>query len=166
MGKKTKIIIGAVLGAVFVIIGIPLIVLYFAPGAMPANADSITGISQFFVLSEGNLYNVKFSLVDSNNAVVTSDASVKFIVTGGSSNPSQVLGKEIYRQEFDIKSADFQTYEQVLTGQPITAYAWQIDKNNSLPPPFNTDGSYIKAAYLNVTLPNNKTLTSNLETFF
>lgn len=62
MGKKTKIIIGGVLGAVFVIIGIPLIVLYLAPGAMPADADSITGISQFVVLSEGNLYNVRFSL--------------------------------------------------------------------------------------------------------
>ena len=60
MGKKTKIIIGV--RCSLVIIGIPLIVLYLAPGAMPADADSMTGISQFVVLSEGNLYNVRFSL--------------------------------------------------------------------------------------------------------
>ena len=60
MGKKTKIIIGV--RCSLVIIAIPLIVLYLAPGAMPADADSMTGISQFVVLSEGNLYNVRFSL--------------------------------------------------------------------------------------------------------
>ena len=95
---------------------------------------------------------------------MTSDASVKFVVTASSSNPAVVLGKEIYRQEFDVKSMDFGTYQLVLTGQPITAYAWQID-SNSLPPPY-TDSSYPKVALLNVTLPNNKTFTAESSPFF
>ncbi|MDQ4067394.1 MAG: hypothetical protein M3114_07390 [Thermoproteota archaeon] len=160
MGKKAKIVIGVVLGVIFVFIGIPLILFFFAPGAIPADPDRITGISQYFVLRDGSLYKARFSLVDANNAVVTSDAAVKWVVKADAA-----YGQELYRQEFNIKSIDFQTYQLVLTGAPVVAYSWQID-GNSFPEQFSSASSSTglpraKVGILEVTLPNGKNFTAD-----
>ncbi len=67
MGKKLKIIIVFVIGVVVVLfIGVAFVLSFVAPGAV-LEADSnnnITGVTQFFVLKDGSLYHIRFSLVN------------------------------------------------------------------------------------------------------
>jgi zinc-ribbon domain len=176
-GKKLKIVVGIVLGVIFVFIGLPLILMFGAPGAIPSNPDNITGVSQFFVIRDGNLYNVRFSLVDRNQSVVTSDANATFTV-------KSQTGATLYERAFAIKSTDFQTYQLVLTGAPIVAHAFQINSSEIAPQEAAatltrngtssggggttttpTLDSGMKTAYLTVTLPNGKSFTAQT-TFF
>jgi hypothetical protein len=148
MGKKVKIIIVVVIVVVFLFIGLPIILLYVSPGTvLKTDPNNITGVSQFYVLKDGSVYNVRFSLVNNQSSVVTSDAHVSFAAKTKS-------GDVFYIREFDVKSGDFQTYNLVLTGAPITAYAWQITNGTQLSSYQSSGGP--PTAYLNVTLPNGK----------
>jgi hypothetical protein len=142
-----------------------LLLLYQLEHYEDSSPDEVAGISQIIVLDDGSLYRARFSLVNNNSEVVTSDANITFTVTPTTyiSTPQQ-QNQTLYQRQFAIRAEDFQQYQLVLTGQPITVYAWQIDRNSLLPP--YTDSSYPKVALLNVTLPNNKTFTAESSSFF
>ncbi len=116
---------------------------------------------------EGSLYRIRFSLVDANDVVATSNAKVSFAMLVDATNQT------LYSRTFDIKSTDFQTYQLVLTGAPIVAYSWQVDSSEIARPQSVTNNNNqttsldntMKTALLTVTLPNGKTFTTDT-TFF
>jgi hypothetical protein len=149
MGKKLKIV-AAVIGGIIVLIVIGA--MYFEPDVvLKTDPNKITGISQFVVLKDGSLYKVRFSLVDQNNAYVTSDAHIHFFVCCDQSATTPIL---LYNAQGDIKAEQFQTYNLVISGAPIVAYAWQIDGNAFV-------NSYSNTATLVVTLPGGKSFTAH-----
>src|SRR3712207_6129699 len=101
-GTSTIKIIGIAAG---VIVGIFIIIAIAGASVSPgsiyqANPDDIQGISQFVVMEEGSSVLARFSLVTPDNVYVTSDATVKFIITDGNDNIK-------YSQNFDGKARDF-----------------------------------------------------------
>lgn len=156
MSAKKKVGIG--IGIFFVIIIIMIVGFfasyYVAPSSvLKANPDDITGVSQYFVLKDGSLYKVRFSLDNKNNAFVTSAAKINFIVKTQD-------GRTLFSDTFNIKSEDFQTYSLVLTGAPVVAYSWQIDGSKLQ----HSDTDFPKA-YLTVTLPNGKSFNADAPVF-
>jgi hypothetical protein len=149
LGKKLKIL-GAVIGGIILLIIIAVVASFLAPGSVyKTDPNKITGITQFFVIKDGSLYRSRFSLIDSNNGIATSDAKVSFTAKTES-------GTTLYHTDFNIKSEDFKTYSLVLTGAPIVAYAWQINRESLAHSP--TD---FPKAYLTVTLPNGKSFNAD-----
>ena len=110
MRKAVKIVLMVVFG----FIGIIFLGAIFSGPFVNHDISAITGIKQFVVLHDGSLYTTRFSLVDSENGQAASDAHLSYNICG-------VQG------EVDITASDFKTYQLVLTGQPIVAYAWQMD---------------------------------------
>ena len=160
MRRKLKIAIVVIIGVVVVVlfIGLAIVLAFVAPGAV-VEADSnnnITGVTQFFVLKEGSLYHIRFSLVNKDNVAVPSDANVTFaakIKSGG----DDVL----YSRNFSINSQDFQKYRFVTTGFPMVAYAWQLNATDLDKYP---SGDF-PTAYLNVTLPDGRTFNASTSYF-
>jgi hypothetical protein len=103
--------------------------------------DEIAGISSFVVIEEGSITKLRFSLIDDEGYAAASDANVHFRISA-------------LEQEFPVSANEFQEYKLQLTGQPIYAYAWQI--NERIP-----EGT----AVLTVTLPNGKDFTASERVF-
>lgn len=145
MNKKRKaaIIIPIVIVGLFVIGGL------LSMPYINTNVEAISGVTQFYILEDGSLTKIRFSLIDNEGYVAASDANVSFVVTSES-------GRELYRDEFSVKASDFQQYQLQMTGQPIFAYAWQI------PELIEADGDSLSldTALLTVTLPNGKVFTA------
>jgi hypothetical protein len=154
LGKKLKIVIVVVIGVVVVLfIGVAIVLSFVAPGTV-LEADSnnnITGVTQFFVLKDGSLYNVRFSLVNKDNAAVASNANVTFAAKTKSGDDV------LYSRNFSINSQDFQRYRFVITGFPMVAYAWQLNATDLDKYP---SGDF-PTAYLNVTLPDGRTFNAS-----
>jgi hypothetical protein len=156
LGKKLKIVIMVVIAVVLLLIGVPIILTFVAPGTvLNANANDITGVTQFFVLKDGSLYNVRFSLVNKDSAAVPSDANVTFAAKTKSGDDV------LYSRDFSINSQDFQRYRFVTTGFPMVAYAWQLNATDLDKYP---SGDF-PTAYLNVTLPNGRTFNASTSYF-
>jgi hypothetical protein len=159
MGKKLKIIIVFVIGAVVVLfIGVAFVLSFVAPGAV-LEADSnnnITGVTQFFVLKDGSLYNIRFSLVNKDGAAVPSNANVTFTAKTKSGGDDVM-----YSRDFNINSQDFQRYRFVITGFPMVAYAWQLNATDLDKYP---SGDF-PTAYLNVTLPDGRIFNASTSYF-
>jgi hypothetical protein len=159
LGKKLKIVIVVAIGVVVVLfISVPIVPSFVAPGTeLEADAkNNITGVTQFFVLKEaGNLYNIRFSLVNKDMAAVPSDANVTFAAKTKS-------GDDVfYSREFSVKSQDFQRYRFVITGFPMVAYAWQLNAKDL----DKYSAGDFPMAYLNVTLPNGKMFSASTSYF-
>lgn len=153
MGRKLKIV-GAVIGSIVLLIIIGVVASFVAPGSVfKTDPNKITGITQFYVIKDGSLYKARFSLTDKDNGIVTSDAKVSFDAKTDS-------GISFYHTDFNVKSEDFKTYNLVLTGAPVVAYAWQIN-GQSLAHPSNV----FPKAYLTVTLPNGKSFNADSSFF-
>jgi hypothetical protein len=153
LGKKLKIVIVVV---VVLFIGVPIVLSFVSPGTvLKANPNNITGVTQFFVLKDGSLYNVRFSLVNKDSAAVPSDANVTFAAKTKSGDDV------LYSRDFRIKSQDFQRYRFVITGFPMVAYAWQLNATDLDKYP---SGDF-PTAYLNVTLPNGKMFNASTPYF-
>jgi hypothetical protein len=143
LGKKLKIVIVVVIGVVVVLfIGVAIVLSFVAPG---------TGVTQFFVLKDGSLYDVRFSLVNKDNAAVASNANVTFAAKTKSGDDV------LYSRNFSINSQDFQRYRFVITGFPMVAYAWQLNATDLDKYP---SGDF-PTAYLNVTLPDGRTFNAS-----
>ena len=159
MGKKLKIIIVFVIGVVVVLfIGVAFVLSFVAPGTV-LEADSnnnITGVTQFFVLKDGSLYDVRFSLVNKDGVAVPSNANVTFAAKTKSGGDDV-----LYSRDFSINSQDFQRYRFVITGFPSVAYAWQFDATDLDKYP---SGDF-PTAYLNVTLPDGRTFNASTSYF-
>ena len=81
MDKKLKIVIVVVIGVVVVLFLVVTIVLSFvAPGTVLEvdSNNNITGVTKFFVLNHGILYDILFSLLNKDNTAVASNANVTF----------------------------------------------------------------------------------------
>jgi hypothetical protein len=133
MKRRTKsmIIIIPIAVVLYLLIGV---------GSQPyinTNVDEVAGITQFHVIRDGSITNVRFSLIDNNGNAAASDAMVNLRI---SSN---------YGDEFPVSANDFKQYRLQLTGQPVIAYAWQINESIDL----DIGGT---EAILIVTLPNGK----------
>jgi hypothetical protein len=154
MGKKLKIIIVFVIGAVAVLfIGVAILLSFVAPGAvLEADSNNITGVTQFFVLKDGSLYNIRFSLVNKYSVAVPSDANVTFAAKTKSGRDDA-----LYSRDFSINSQDFQRYRFVITGFPMVAYVWQLNATDLDKYP---SGDF-PTAYLNVTLPDGRTFNAS-----
>ena len=113
-----------------------------------ANPDDIVGISQYFVQRDASNYNVRFSLIDKDDSLVTSDASIDFMVKTDN-------GAILYSKNFAIRSGDFKIFQLVLNGEPIIAYSWQINNDE-----LKRGLLDFHTAYITVTLPNGKSFTS------
>jgi hypothetical protein len=158
MGKKLKIIIVFVIGVVAVLfIGVAILLSFVAPGAvLEADSNNITGVTQFFVLKDGSLYNIRFSLVNKYSVAVPSDANVTFAAKTKSGGDDV-----LYSRDFSINSQDFQRYRFVITGFPMVAYAWQLNATDLDKYP---SGDF-PTAYLNVTLPDGRTFNASTSYF-
>ena len=70
-------------------------------------------------------------------------------------------GNRIYATSFDVSSSDFKQYELALTGQPVIAYAWQIDQSkvrgSGATSPLNN-------AEIKVTLPDRREFSDTTTT--
>jgi hypothetical protein len=127
-----------------------------------ANPSDITGITQFVVINDNGLYKVRFSLTDQNNALVSSDAHVRFNMTefnetaSGSSSPMSPISEsgytEVYHSDENIKAYQFQDVRLLLTGATLLAYSWQIK-------PEWVHGNP-DSATVQVTLPDGKRLAA------
>ena len=153
MDKKLKVVIGAVIGVVVTLfMGVPIVLSFVSPGTvLEANPNNITGVTQFLVLKDGILYNIRFSLVNKDSAAIPSDANVTFAVKTKSGD------NVLYSRDFSINSQDFQRYRFVITGYPMVAYAWQLNATDLDKYP---SGDF-PAAFLNVTLPNGRMLNAS-----
>jgi hypothetical protein len=158
MGKKLKIIIVFVIGVVAVLfIGVAILLSFVAPGAvLEADSNNITGVTQFFVLKDGSLYNIRFSLVNKYSVAVPSDANVTFAAKTKSGGDDV-----LYSRDFSINSQDFQRFRFVITGFPMVAYAWQL---NATDLDKYSSGDF-PTAYLNVTLPDGRTFNASTSYF-
>ena len=160
LGKKPKIVIGVAIGVVVgLFIGVPIVLSFVAPGTVlktDANNNDITGVTQFFVVKDGRLYNIRFSLVNKDSAAVPSDANVTFVAKTRSGDDDV-----LYSRDFSIKSQDFQRYRFVTTGFPMVAYAWQL---NVIDLDKYPSGDF-PTAYLNVTLPNGRMFNASTSYF-
>jgi hypothetical protein len=148
--RKLKIAIVVVIGVVVVVlfIGLAIVLAFVAPGAVvEADSNDITGVTQFFVLKEGSLYHIRFSLVNKDSAAVPSNANVTFAAKTKSGGDNV-----LYSRDFAIHSQDFQRYRFVITGFPMVAYAWQLNATDLDEYP---SGDF-PMAYLNVTLPDGR----------
>jgi hypothetical protein len=161
LGKKPKIVIGVAIGVVVgLFIGVPIVLSFVAPGTVlkaDANNNDITGVTQFFVVKDGSLYNIRFSLVNKDSAAVPSDANITFVAKTRSGDDDDVL----YSRDFSIKSQDFQRYRFVTTGFPMVAYAWQLNVTDLDKYP---SGDF-PTAYLSVTLPNGRMFNASTSYF-
>ena len=130
MSKKAKII-GVVIAGIVALFIAAVTASFVASRIILKVSDpyKITGMTQYYVLKDGSLYKIRFSLTDANNAIVASGAHVSFKAQANSS-PINGSGSPsvIYTKDFDIRSTGFQTYQLVLTGAPIVAYAWQVKR--------------------------------------
>ena len=108
-------------------------------------------MTQFFVLKDCSLYDVRFSLVNKDNAAVASNANVTFAAKTKSGDDV------LYSRNFSINSQDFQRYRFVITGFPMVAYAWQLNTTDLDKYP---SGDF-PTAYLNVTLPDGRTFNAS-----
>jgi hypothetical protein len=157
LGKKLKIVIGIVIGVVVLFIVVPIILTFVAPATvLNADSNNITGVTEFFVLKDGSVYNIRFSLVNKDGAAVPSDANVTFAAKTKSGDDDV-----LYSRDFSIKSQDFQRYRFVTTGFPMVAYAWQLNATDLDKYP---SGDF-PTAYLNVTLPNGKMFNASTSYF-
>jgi len=158
MGKKLKIIIVFVIGVVAVLfIGVAILLSFVAPGAvLEADSNNITGVTQFFVLKDGSLYNIRFSLVNKYSVAVPSDANVTFAAKTKSGGDNV-----LYSRDFTINSQDFQRYRFVITGFPMVAYAWQLNATDLDKYP---SGEF-PTAYVNVILPDGRTFNASTSYF-
>jgi predicted 3-demethylubiquinone-9 3-methyltransferase (glyoxalase superfamily) len=115
-----------------------------------ANPNDITGITQFVVLNDNGVHKARFSLNDQNNALVSSDANVRF-------NMSQANNDTlIYHSNENIKAYQFNDVTLILTGAKMLAYSWQIL-------PEQLHGLNPDKAEVLVTLPNGKQLSAATE---
>jgi hypothetical protein len=153
LDKKLKIVIVVVIGVVVVLfLGVTIVLSFVAPGTvLEADSNNITGVTQFFVLKDGSLYDVRFSLVNKDNAAVASNANVTFAAKTKSGDDV------LYSRNFSINSQDFQRYRFVITGFPMVAYAWQLNATDLDKYP---SGDF-PTAYLNVTLPDGRTFNAS-----
>lgn len=113
MDKKLKIVIVVVIGVVVVLfLGVTIVLSFIAHGTVLEvdSNNNITGVTQFFELKDGSLYNVRFSLVNKDNAAIASNANVTFAVKTKSGDDV------LYSRNFSINSQDFQRYRFVITG--------------------------------------------------
>jgi hypothetical protein len=150
MGKKLKIF------GVFIVVVIALVIAAAVAASSigtgnlsNANPGDITGVTQFYVIKDGSLYKVRFSLTDKNNNAVSNDAKVNFVVNSNNGNP-------IFKQNFDVKANDFKEYHIILTGAPILAYMWQINGTA-----LSHNQSYFPKAILTLTIPNGKSFSTD-----
>jgi hypothetical protein len=140
LGKKLKI----TLIVVVVIVGLIILLGLASTPYINRDVNSIVGLTQFYVIKDGGLYKMRFSLLDKDNAAAASDADVVFAIRDSSHN-------NLYSTAFHISSYDFKEYALILTGSPIIAYAWQINAGD-----VRTFSDSVKTAVLTVTLPNGK----------
>ena len=160
MRRKLKIAIVVVIGVVVVVlfIGLAIVLAFVAPGAVvEADSNDITGVTQFFVLKEGSLYHIRFSLVNKDNAAVPSNANVTFAAKTKSGGDNV-----LYTRDFTINSQDFQRYRFVITGFPMVAYAWQLNATDLDEYP----SADFPTACLNVTLPDGRIFNASTSYFW
>lgn len=147
MDKKLKIA-GIVAGLIILLVTLVASSIFVSTGSANTNPDDVTGISQYSVHRDENLYNIRFSLTDKDSLWVISNASVEFVVKDDD-------GGILYSENFDIKSEDYKTFQMVLSGMPVIAYSWNIDGAK-----LNRGSLDFHIAYLTVTLPNAKSFTA------
>jgi hypothetical protein len=114
-----------------------------------ASESAVAGVSEFAVFDEGQLTQAHFSLIDTEGFQAVADAHVKLTVNIGDTSI------EKYSEEFDVKASDFQEFQRQFTGEPLTAFYWQIKDA-----PIGNGLSYDNA-YLTVTLPNGEVFTAD-----
>jgi hypothetical protein len=148
---KTTIVV-AVATIFFVVVGGLTVIQQSANADVKSDAiasESIAGVSEFAVFDEGKLTQVHFSLIDTEGFQAVADAHVKLTVNIGDTSI------EKYSEEFDVKASDFQEFQRQFTGEPLTAFYWQIKDA-----PIGNGMSYDNA-YLTVTLPNGEVFTAD-----
>jgi hypothetical protein len=159
VSKNLKIVIVVVIGIVVVLfIGILIVLSFVAPSTVlkaDATNNNITGVIQFFVLKDGSLYNIRFSLVNKDSTAVPSDAKVTFATKVKSGDDI------LYSRDFSINSQDFQRHRFVITGFPMVAYAWQLNATDLDKYP---SGDF-PTAYVNVTLPDGRMFNTSTSYF-
>lgn len=147
MKKSFKVVL-ALAGILLLLVSVGVGALFFAPSrTLRSNLDRISGVSQYFVFKDGSQYIARFSLVNNDNSWATSDAIATFVIKLDN-------GTELYSRQYNVLSTDFQTY-QLPTGQPVVAYAWQINASD-----LHYGDLDFPKAFLSVTLPNGKTFNA------